>query len=62
VVIPELFLVQGQMGQPLTDARTWGALAGVIWYVFQRHSHNAILGTIIVGMLVYLPLHIGLGW
>ncbi|MEN9887020.1 MAG: hypothetical protein RL758_1598 [Pseudomonadota bacterium] len=62
VVVPELLLTQGQFGNPLTDARTWGALAGVAWYYVMRHSHNAILGTIVVGMLVYLPLHIGLGW
>jgi hypothetical protein len=23
---------------------------------------NAVLGTIVCGMAVYLPLHIGLGW
>jgi hypothetical protein len=33
-----------------------------LWYFMHRHSHNAILGTIVVGMVVYLPLHIGLGW
>lgn len=62
VVVPELLLTQGQFGNPLTDARTWGALAGMVWFYFMRRSHNAIIGTIVVGMMVYLPLHIGLGW
>lgn len=62
VVAPEVLLTQGHLGNPLMDARTWGALAGIIWFIAMRRSHNAILGTIAVGMLVYLPLHVGLGW
>jgi hypothetical protein len=27
-----------------------------------RHHRQAVLGTMVVGMMVYLPLHIGLGW
>ena len=33
-------------------------LAGVAWYYWR----GGVLGTIIAGMAVYLPLHIGLGW
>jgi branched-subunit amino acid transport protein len=36
------------------------ALAG--FYFYKRGQGQAVLGTIIVGMAVYLPLHIGLGW
>jgi hypothetical protein len=28
------------------------------WFVWQR----SVLGTILAGMAVYLPLHVGLGW
>ena len=35
------------------------ALAVAVVYFFYKRS---ILGTIALGMLVYLPLHIGVGW
>ena len=40
---------------PLNFADT---LAGLAWFAWQR----SVLGTIVAGMAVYLPLHIGLGW
>ena len=51
-------MVQGQLAQTWLDARIYGALAGVLAYFWLRST----LATIIVGMAVYLPLHIGLGW
>ena len=36
----------------------FGALAGVAWSLY-RHS---VMGTIVAGMAVYLPLHLALGW
>jgi branched-subunit amino acid transport protein len=62
VVVPEVLLTQGQLILTGTDARWYGALAGMVWFYFTRRSPNAVLGTIVVGMTVYLPLHIGLGW
>ncbi|NDG15173.1 MAG: AzlD domain-containing protein, partial [Betaproteobacteria bacterium] len=44
------------------DARWFGAAAGAGFYFYKRGQGQAVLGTIIVGMAVYLPLHIGLGW
>lgn len=35
------------------------ALAGAVIYYYTKRG---ILGTILVGMIIYLPLHIGLGW
>ena len=40
------------------DARPFAAVAGAAVY-FWRHS---VLLTLLVGMAVYLPLHLGLGW
>ena len=40
------------------DARLIGAAVAVAWFFFRR----GILGTIVVGMAVFLPLRIGLGW
>jgi branched-subunit amino acid transport protein len=58
VVIPEVVMSQGALVQTWQDARLYAAAAGAAWY-FHRRS---VLGTIVSGMTVYLPLRIGLGW
>jgi branched-subunit amino acid transport protein len=58
VVVPEIVSTQGQWVRTWADARLWGAAAGAAWYFWRRD----ILGTIVLGMAVYLPLRLGLGW
>ena len=58
VVIPEVVMTQGHVISSVRDARIFAVLAGVVWFYWRR----GILGTIIAGMAVYLPLHVGLGW
>lgn len=58
VVAPEVVMSQGALVQTWQDARLYAALAGAAWFYHQR----SVLGTIVCGMAVYLPLHIGLGW
>ncbi len=58
VVIPEIVITQGHLVTTLHDARIYAAVAGAAYY-FWRHG---VLGTMVVGMAVYLPLHLGLGW
>ena len=58
VVVPEVVTTQGQLISTWLDARLFATAAGVAWYGW-RHS---VFGTIVAGMAVYLPLHIGLGW
>ena len=58
VVIPEIVMAQGHLISTWLDARLYAAAAGAAWY-FWRHG---VLGTILVGMAVYVPLHLGLGW
>jgi len=58
VVVPEILLTQGRLIETLADARVVGAIAGIAWFVARR----GMLGTIVVGMAVFLPLRIGLGW
>ncbi len=58
VIIPEIVMTQGQLVSTWQDARIFAALAGGAWFFWRR----GVLGTIIAGMAVYLPLHIGLGW
>ena len=46
----------------LGAARLYGVAAGLVYYFARRGSAQSVLGTIVAGMAVYLPLHIGLGW
>ena len=57
VVVPEVVMTQGQLIHGW-DARVFGALVGGVVF-FRRRS---VLATIVAGMAVYLPLHLGLGW
>lgn len=58
VVIPEVVMTQGHLISTWRDARLFGLAAGMAWFYWRR----GVLGTILAGMAVYLPLHMGLGW
>ena len=58
VIAPELVMSQGALIKTLADARLPAVLCASAYYFWRR----GILGTIVVGMAVYLPLHIGWGW
>ncbi|HZF78236.1 MAG TPA: AzlD domain-containing protein [Rubrivivax sp.] len=58
VVAPELLMTQGQFIDTWQDARLFAAVVGVAYYFWRR----GILGTILTGMAVFLPLRLGLGW
>lgn len=58
VIAPEIVMSNGELIHTLADARL-PALAAAVLYFFYKRS---ILGTIALGMAIYLPLHIGLGW
>jgi branched-subunit amino acid transport protein len=62
VVLPEILMTRGIFIQSLADARIYGAIAGAAYFFWRRGSGQAVLGTIVVGMLVYMPLHVGLQW
>ena len=57
VVVPEVLTTQGQLIQG-PDARLFGAIAGAAVFFWRR----SVLATIGVGMAVYLPPRLGLGW
>ena len=58
VIAPEIVMTQGVLISTWQDARLFAALAGGVWFYWR----GGVLGTILAGMAVYLPLHIGLNW
>ncbi len=58
VVVPEIVMTQSALVTTWQDARLFAVIAGLAWFAWQR----GVLGTIVAGMAVYLPLHIYLGW
>ena len=58
VVLPEVVMSNGHFVSTWHDARLFGALAGAALYFWRR----SVLLTMVVGMAVYLPLHLHLGW
>lgn len=62
VIAPEVVMSQGHLVGTWQDARLFGAAAGAGFYFLRRGQGQAVLGTIVVGMAVYLPLRLGLGW
>jgi branched-subunit amino acid transport protein len=58
VVAPEVLISNGHLLPSWEDARPFAALAGAAVYFWRR----SVLLTVAVGMAVYLPLHIVLGW
>jgi branched-subunit amino acid transport protein len=58
VVIPEIVMSNGHLVATWQDARLFAAVAGGAVYFWRR----SVLVTLLLGMAVYLPLHLGLGW
>ena len=58
VVAPEVLLLEGQLIDTWQDARLFATAAGVAWFFWR----GGVLGTIVCGMAVFLPLRLGLGW
>lgn len=58
VIAPEILMTQGELINTFMDARIPAVLCATAYYFWRR----GILGTIVIGMAVYLPLHIGWGW
>ncbi|MBC7548542.1 MAG: AzlD domain-containing protein [Polaromonas sp.] len=58
VIAPEIVMTQGHLISTWLDARIFSAIAAILWFYWR----GGVLGTILVGMAVYLPLHVGLLW
>lgn len=62
VIAPEIVMTQGTLISSWQDARVYAATAGLAYFFWRKGQGQAVLGTILVGMGVYLPLHLGWGW
>lgn len=58
VVLPEVLIANGELIHTWQDARLFGAVVAAAVYFWRRD----VLLTMVLGMAVYLPLYIGLGW
>lgn len=58
VIVPEIVMTQGHLIDTWRDARLFALAAATAWYLWRR----GLLGMIVAGMPVYLPLHLGLGF
>jgi branched-subunit amino acid transport protein len=58
VVVPEVVMTQGHLIDTWKDARLYAVAASMGYYFWRR----GILGTILTGMAVLVPLRLGLGW
>jgi branched-subunit amino acid transport protein len=62
VIAPEVLTTQGHWLETWRDARPWATLASALFFLKFRHHRHAVLGTMVAGMVVFLPLRIALGW
>ncbi|WBY00148.1 AzlD domain-containing protein [Ramlibacter tataouinensis] len=58
VVLPEVVMTQGALVATWQDARLFATGAGIAVFFWRR----SVLATLVVGMAIYLPLRLGLGW
>jgi len=58
VLVPEIVMTQGQLIETWKDARLFAVIAASACFFWRR----SILGTILAGMVVLLPLKLLLGW
>lgn len=58
VVVPEILMTHGEFIATWKDARPYAAAAATAYFFWRR----GILGTILTGMAVLVPLKLGLGW
>jgi branched-subunit amino acid transport protein len=58
VVVPEIVMTRGHWIGTLADARLPAVAAATLWYAWRP----GVLGPLLAGLALYLPLRLGLGW
>ena len=58
VIVPEVVMTQGHLIDSLHDARLPAVAAATLWYLWRP----GVLGPLVAGVLVFVPLRLLLGW
>ena len=58
VIVPEIVMTQGHLISTWQDARLPAALVATLWYAWRP----GVLGPLLSGLAVYLPLRLICGW
>ncbi len=58
VVAPEILMSDGHVIHTWQDARLFSVAAATLYFIWRRR----LLGTIVTGMLVLVPMKLWLGW
>ena len=58
VIVPEIVMTQGQLSTTWQDARFPAVLAATLYYRWRP----GVLGPMLAGLALYLPLRIFFGW
>lgn len=58
VVVPEIVTDKGALISTWQDARLFAAGAATLWYVWRP----GVLGPLVAGLAVFLPLRLTVGW
>ncbi len=58
ITAPEIFLAHGELIATWRDARLLSALAATAFYAWRP----GVLGPLLAGVAVYMPLRLALGW
>lgn len=58
VIVPEIVMTQGRLIDSWQDARLPAALAASVWYAWRP----GVLGPLLAGLAVFLPLRLLWGW
>jgi branched-subunit amino acid transport protein len=58
VVVPEIVTNRGMLITTWQDARLPAVAAATLWYVWRP----GVLGPLVAGLVVFLPLRLALGW
>jgi branched-subunit amino acid transport protein len=62
VIAPDILMTAGHLSPLWRDARFWGAVCAAAYSLWRRRDTLVIPSAIVVGLLVYLPLRLVLGW
>ncbi len=58
VIVPEIVMSQGQLIGTWQDARLPAVAAATLWYVWRP----GVLGPLLAGLALFVPLRLGFGW